>query len=87
MSTYSIEFTNDARRALKRLDKPVQRRVIEAIQALADTPRPSGVKALTSSSYLRIRVGDWRIVYEVHDGRLVIVVITIGHRGSVYRKI
>ena len=85
--SYSIEFTNDAKRALKRLDKPVRLRVIEAIQALADTPRPPGVKALTNSSFLRIRVGDWRIVYEVHDGRLVILVITIGHRGSVYRRI
>ena len=87
MSTYSIEFTNDAKRALKRLDKPIQRRVIEAIQALSDAPRPPGVKALTDTSYLRIRVGDWRIVYEVHDGRLVILVVTIGHRSRVYRKI
>lgn len=87
MSGYRIEFTNDAKRALKKLDKPIRRRVIEAIQALANVPRPPGIKALTGSGYLRIRVGDWRIVYEVQDEILVILVITIGHRGGVYRKL
>jgi len=58
-----------------------------AIEALCDNPRPAGVKALTGSAdLLRIRVGDWRVIYRVADHRLVVVVVEVGHRREVYRE-
>lgn len=83
---YSVTLRPAARRALRRLDKPVQKRIAEALRALEDEPRPQGVKALaTDSELLRIRIGDYRIIYTVDDEELVILVIDIGHRSSIYR--
>lgn len=73
-------------RALRKLDKPVARRITAAIGALAEQPRPHGVKAMTGlSGALRLRVGDYRVVYQVHDGALVVLVLALGPRGQVYR--
>ena len=56
------------------------------MDALSENPRPSGHKKLSGpDAFYRIRVGDYRIVYEIHDSKLVILVITIEHRGKVYR--
>mgnify|MGYP001580816136 FL=1 len=56
------------------------------MDALAATPRPKGVKKLTGTDDLyRIRVGDYRIVYQIHDDRLIVLVVRIGHRRDVYR--
>ena len=82
----AIHFTPAAARQLERLDKPVRRRVATAINSLAAEPRPAGVKKLAGSGDLwRIRVGDYRIVYQIHDRHLVVVIVTIGHRSDVYR--
>lgn len=71
---------------LRKLDPPVSRRVLTAIQRLADDPRPAGVKALVGApGLLRLRVGDYRVVYSVEDGRLLIVVVHLAHRREVYR--
>jgi mRNA interferase RelE/StbE len=68
------------------LDKPVRRRIIAAIDALADNPRPAGVIALQGvSGALRIRVGDYRIIYCVEDTELILLVIDVGHRREIYR--
>ena len=85
--TYNIEIEKPALKSLKKLDKPVRTRVVDAINGLATSPRPSGVKALVGSGFLRIRVGDYRIIYEVHDDRLVVVVIELGHRSDIYRDL
>ena len=61
-------------------------RVLRAIVALAENPRPVGCKELHSENLWRIRAGDIRIVYEVHDDRLLVYVIRIAHRSEVYRK-
>jgi len=79
--TYRIEITRDALRALVKLDKPVRRRLQAAIDKLADDPHPSGAIALQGvyGAY-RVRVGDYRVIYTVDDGRLVVVVVDLGHR-------
>ena len=83
---FSIQFTPAAERALDGLEVPIRRRVAGAIDGLALNPRPSGVKKLAGLENLwRIRVGDYRIVYRIFDRTLVIVIVTIGHRGDVYR--
>jgi mRNA-degrading endonuclease RelE of RelBE toxin-antitoxin system len=65
----------------------VTRRIRDATEALRAEPRPHGVKALTGQhGWLRIRVGDYRIVYEVRDSELVVLVADIGHRGQVYER-
>ena len=57
-----------------------------ATEALRDDPRPAGVKALVNSpGLLRIRVGDWRVIYRVEEARVVVVVVEVGHRREVYR--
>ncbi len=64
----------------------MQRRIAAAIDRLAVDPRPSGVRKLTGADNLwRIRVGDYRIVYEIEDDRLVVLIVRIGHRRDIYR--
>ncbi len=83
---YDIELTRDALRALAKLDRPTRRRVQGAIDKLADDPRPAGMIALRGvTGAYRIRVGDYRIVYTLHDDRLMVVVIDSGHRREIYR--
>lgn len=73
-----------AKKALARLDPPHRERVASAIAALADQPRPPGAKKLTGREAWRVRVGDYRIIYEVEDDRLVVLVVDLGHRQGVY---
>lgn len=85
--SYRIEFTSAAAKALSKLPRDVARRIKTAIDALADDPFPAGAVALQGAekgSY-RIRVGDYRVVYEVSRGRAVIVIVRIGDRKEVYR--
>lgn len=83
---YRIEITPDAVHALAKLDKPVRRRIQTAIDRLGETPRPANMTALRGlRGGYRIRVGDYRVVYTVDDGRVLVVVIDIGHRREIYR--
>ena len=83
--TYSVFVRKSAQKALARIPFPFQDRIIRAIRSLANVPRPHGVKKLSNREAWRIRVGDYRIIYEIHDDRLVILVVVVGHRGDVYR--
>jgi mRNA interferase RelE/StbE len=84
---YAITFTPAAARALAALDPPVRRRVARRIEALGTAPRPPGVQALAGGEdLLRVRVGDYRIIYRIEDRHLVVLIIRIGHRGEVYRQ-
>ena len=87
MSTsYRVEIARRALKALAALPRKEQQRVRGAIDLLADTPRPPGCVAMRGEkSTYRVRVGDDRIVYEVHDIVLRIQVVRIGHRREVYR--
>ena len=86
--TYRIVLTTAARKNLTALPKNMLGRVDARILSLADNPRPSGVAKLKGrKNFWRIRVGDYRVVYEVRDEMLVVVVIRIGHRREVYRNL
>ena len=90
MSTtrYAVTFTRAAERALRKTDRPVQRRLLDSIEDLRDDPRPPGARTLQGGQgLLRVRVGDFRVVYRVHDDELVVLVVTLGHRREVYRGI
>ena len=84
MARYEVVFRESAAKELRALDKSVRKRVGAAIDALALDPRPPGCVRLKGSSSYRIRVGDWRIIYEVNDGLLIVTILKIGHRSSVY---
>jgi mRNA interferase RelE/StbE len=87
--TYRIEWTAPALRELRKLDKPAARRVLTAITKLAAEPCPHGVRQLTGrpAGTLRIRVGDYRVVYVVADDLLVVSVVRVAHRREVYRDL
>jgi mRNA interferase RelE/StbE len=84
--TYALFIERRAQRSLLRIVARDRDRITVAIRGLADEPRPHGVKKLSGRNGWRIRIGDYRVLYEIHDDRLVILVVDIGHRGEIYRK-
>lgn len=83
---YRVEVARRAVRAISRLPRAEQQRVRAAIDILAESPRPPGCVALTGEhGVYRVRVGDYRIVYEVRDRILLVQVVRVGHRRDVYR--
>jgi len=84
--TYRIELRPAAVRALKKLDPRVARRIQGAIALLAEDPRPPAARALRGRPGLRVRVGDYRIIYTVEDDVLLVVVVTVGHRRDIYDR-
>lgn len=86
MTTYTVEIEIRAAKALAKLDRQVQERVGAAIEALASDPRPHGAEKLTGQDALRIRVGDYRVVYVITDAVVTVTVVKIGHRSNVYKK-
>ncbi|MFD0914058.1 type II toxin-antitoxin system RelE family toxin [Methylophilus luteus] len=83
--SYSVSIKESAFKALARIDKPHRQRLIEAIEKLKISPTAGSVLKGEFSGLRRIRVGDYRIVYEVQDAQLVILVIRIAHRREVYK--
>lgn len=84
---YRIELTPRAERDLLGLPSHISRRLIPRIDALARQPRPAGVKKLANDEGLyRIRSGDYRIIYQIQDRALLILIVSIGHRRDVYRR-
>jgi mRNA interferase RelE/StbE len=75
-----------AARALRKLDPDVAPRIRGAIALLAHNPRPPAARPLRGRPGLRVRVGDYRIIYTVDDDVLLIVVVLLGHRREVYRQ-
>jgi len=82
---YQVTFTPRARRDLRRLRGDIYECLQVAIRALALDLRPHGCLKLTGQEAWRIRIGDYRVVYEIEDDQLVVIVIRIAGRGDVYR--
>jgi mRNA interferase RelE/StbE len=83
---YVLEFLPRAEKALRRLPKGAATRISRAIESLAIEPRPHGCKNLEAyENQYRIRVGNYRIVYQVEDRRLVVLIIDLGDRKDIYR--
>jgi mRNA interferase RelE/StbE len=85
--SYEVGFKPSALREVRKLDEVTRRAIISAVELLADNPRPDGSKKLKGESNLyRIRVmGNYRIIYDVQDRRLIVTVVKVGHRRDVYR--
>lgn len=86
MSEYRVELRPAAVRALRKLGPPIRRRIQGAIALLAQDPRPPAARPLKGRPALRVRVGDYRIIYTVQDDVLLVVVIALGHRRDVYDR-
>ncbi|MDJ0460441.1 type II toxin-antitoxin system RelE/ParE family toxin [Streptomyces sp. H27-C3] len=87
---YAFRFTAAAQRQLRALDRPVAMRILAALTALGDDPYPedAGIKKLAGPSGLyRLRVGNYRVAYQVEDGELIILVVKVGDRSDVYRGV
>lgn len=85
---YLITYKPSAAKALRKLDRQYQQAIIGAIEALAYEPRPGGVEKLQGGAgEYRIRVGSHRVVYDINDGELIILVLHLGHRKDIYRKL
>ncbi len=84
MASYKIEWKSSAYKELQKLPRPTIARVVAAVLELSDDPYPHGVKKLVGSEYsYRIRIGDYRVVYEVFENRLVIEIVRVRHRKDV----
>lgn len=86
MASYELAFRKSVAKDLRRLPNKDVKRILERIRALAKEPRPAGCEKLSGQERYRIRLGDYRIVYQVEDHRLIVLVIKVGHRREVYRK-
>lgn len=86
MASYSVEFDKRVRKDFRKIPASDAARILDAIRRLADDPFPAAAKKLKGEELFRIRVGVYRVLYEIHDDRLVVVVVKVGHRRNVYRK-
>ena len=87
MASYKIEWKQSAKKELKKLDKQIIPRILQAVENLAENPYSSGSKKLIGSdSIYRIRVGNYRIVYNIKSSVLIIEIIKVGHRREIYRQ-
>lgn len=84
--SYEIQISKSASKQIKKLPSEIQERIQVKIDSLAVEPRPDGIKKLKGrENGYRIRVGDYRIVYDIFDDVLLITVVEVGHRSSVYK--
>ncbi|AKS41169.1 type II toxin-antitoxin system RelE family toxin [Wenzhouxiangella marina] len=86
MASYRLEFKRSVARDLRAIPKKDVRKILDRIEALPGNPRPAGCEKLSGLERYRIRQGRYRILYEIIDDRLLITVVKIGHRRSVYRN-
>ena len=83
---YKLFIEKVALKELSRIPSKEKSRIIASIINLTENPRPPGVKKLTGREAWRIRVGNYRIIYEIQDDKLVVLIVHIGHRKDIYRK-
>jgi len=86
MASYRIDVSASAERQLKKLPRSDQIRVVRTIRTLIEDPTPPGSRKLTGyDDVWRVRIGVYRVLYSIDRGRLVILVLKVGHRKDVYR--
>jgi mRNA interferase RelE/StbE len=85
VASYRLQIKPSAAKEIEALPKKDRPRVVARIQELATNPRPPGCEKLSGHELYRVRQGNYRILYTVHDADLLVVVIKIGHRREVYR--
>jgi mRNA interferase RelE/StbE len=82
---FRVILSRSARKQMERIAGETEIRVLAKLSELEANPRPPGCKKLKNRDAWRIRVGDYRVIYEIHDQVLQVIVVTVGHRLEVYR--
>lgn len=85
MASYELVFKKSVAKDLRAFPKRDVKRILERIRALASDPRPTGCEKLSGSERYRVRQGVYRIIYEIEDARLIVLIVKVGHRGEIYR--
>ena len=85
MASYSVEIKRSAAKEIEALPPKDRRRVVTKIEGLSRNPRPPGCEKLSGQEKYRLRRGDYRILYEIIDQRLLVTVVRVGNRRDVYR--
>ena len=86
--TYQVIIKPSAEKALRRIQRNDQLAIARRIDSLANQPRPGdAVKLKGSTGFYRVRVGDYRVIYQIRDKVLIVLVLAIGHRRDVYRNL
>ncbi|MBU8901439.1 MAG: type II toxin-antitoxin system RelE/ParE family toxin [Victivallales bacterium] len=83
---YEIQIKRKAQKSLAKIPEPFQTKIIASIRKLAKNPFPAQSKKLTGRDAWRIRIGNYRAIYEIIDNELIIIVLDIAHRKDIYRK-
>ncbi len=86
MASYELAFKRSVAKDLRQFPKQDVKRLLQRIRLLADDPRPPGCQKLSGQERYRVRQGAYRIVYEVDDGVLIVLVVKVGQRRDVYRN-
>ena len=86
MASYKILIKPSAVKELEAIPEKDRRRIVYRIQGLAENPRPRGCEKLSDQYKYRLKQGKYRILYQVHDNEVIVVVVRVGKRGDVYRK-
>ena len=85
MPTWTVQFETVAKKQLQSLDMDLRRRIMSKLDKLKANPRGAGAIKMSGQSSWRIRIGDYRVIYDIHDDVLAVLVIKIGHRREIYR--
>ena len=86
MASYELVFRKSVAKDLRAFPTHQVKRLMQRIRSLADDPRPAGCEKLSARERYRVRQGSFRIIYEIEDGRLTVLVVKVGHRRDVYRS-
>ncbi len=86
MASYELVFKKSVAKDLRSIAKKDVARILQRIEALRDDPRADGCVKLSAQERYRVRQGVYRIVYEIRENKLIVVVVKIGHRSSVYKS-
>ena len=86
MEFYKVEFAKSVRKDFKKIPQLEVGKILNAIFELAKDPRPPSSKKLKGEKLYRIRIGNYRVIYEIQDERLLVSVIKLGHRKDVYKS-
>lgn len=83
---YTIEFSEKAETQFKKIDKQIQERISKSLERIKNRPYDF-IERLSNSSYFKLRVGDYRVILRIENDKLLILVIKIGHRRNIYKKL
>jgi mRNA interferase RelE/StbE len=86
VASYRILIKPSAARELEQVPRADRLRIVQRIRLLADDPRPPGCEKLSGDDKYRVRQGNYRIIYAIHDRELIVLVVKIGHRKDVYHR-